>query len=306
MSREELFERVQGEVAQHYGGGDRLEEKILAAVERGATIPGRITVRDLAPLDHFHTRGEAATRELVQLTNVEPGLRILDVGGGLGGAARLVANEYGCHVTVLDLTEGYVRLGAELTARVGLGDRVSFQHGSALQLPFQDGSFDRVFTQHVSMNLAAKEQVYTEAWRVLRAGGWLGIHEIVAGPAKPIHVPVPWARRLECSFLRSQRQLRSLLRDIGFDEDVWTDETGRARRWFADRLATWSSADLERSVGVHLLLGDDFEPMFRNLVRNLEEGRVQVVLAALRKDRQRRRRPGGATVTGWPTTAENR
>jgi SAM-dependent methyltransferase len=210
-------------------------------------------------------------------------LRILDVGGGLGGAARLLASDYGCHVTVLELTEEYVRLGEELTARAGLGDRVSFRQGSALDLPFQDCSFDRVLTQHVSMNIAHKEKVYAEAWRVLRAGGRLGIHEIVAGPIQPIHVPVPWARRLEYSFLRSQPELRSLLRDSGFAEEVWTDETGRARRWFADRLASLSSADLEGCVGVHLLLGDDFQPMFRNLVRNLEERRVQVVLAAMRK-----------------------
>ena len=242
-------------------------------------------VRDLAPLDHFHTGGEAATRELAQLVHMASGMRILDVGGGLGGAARLVASEYDCHVTVLDLTERYVRLGEELTARAGLSGRVGFHHGSALHLPFQDRSFDRVLTQHVSMNIAPKEKVYAEAWRVLRVGGWLGIHEIVAGPVQPIHVPVPWARHLEYSFLRSQPQLRSLLQNVGFDEDVWTDETGRARRWFADRLAALSPAELEGGVGIHLLLGDDVESMLRNLLRNLEDQRVQVVLAALRRDR---------------------
>jgi hypothetical protein len=99
-----------------------------------------------------------------------------------------------------------------------------------------------------------------------------------------IHVPVPWARRPEHSFLRSQSELRSVVRGAGFDEDVWIDETGRARRWFAARLAASAAAGPGPSrVNLHLLLGDDFGPMFRNLLRNLEEARVQVVMAAMRK-----------------------
>jgi len=282
MSRDDLVKGTERAVGRHYGGRDRLEQTVLAAVD---TIAGRVTVRDLAPLDHFHTRGEAATRELAQLVHLDRGLRVLDVGGGIGGAARLIAGDFGCHVTVLELTEAYVRLGEELTARAGLSGQVSFRQGSALDLPFDEGSFDRVLTQHMSMNVEDKEKLYTEAWRVLRPEGWLGIHEIVAGPVQPIHVPVPWAGSLEYSFLRPQMELRALLRGIGFIEDVWIDETGRARRWFADRLASFQSADSARRVGVHLLLGEDYEPMFRNLVRNLEEGRVQVVLAALRKER---------------------
>ncbi len=270
----------EADIARHYGRRD-LDETVLAALRRAGNDSERLSVRDLARLDHFHTRGEAATLDLAQLVEVDVGQHVLDVGGGLGGAARLLASQFGCHVTVLDLTEEYVRLGRQLTEWTGLTDRVHFHTGNALELPFDDGSFDVVLTQHVSMNVANKERLYTEIWRVLRPGGRLGLHEIVAGARAPVHVPVPWARRLDQSFLCSQDELRRLIRGIGFNEHVWTDETGRARLWFADRLASVSQMAPDAcELGVHLLMGDDFEVLIGNVVQNLREGRAEVVLAS--------------------------
>ncbi|MBQ10399.1 MAG: hypothetical protein CMJ45_02485 [Planctomyces sp.] len=61
---------------------------------------------------------------------------------------------FGCHVTVVDLTESYVQAARELTARLGLADQVTHQVGNALELPFDDGQFDVVWTQNSGMNIA--------------------------------------------------------------------------------------------------------------------------------------------------------
>ena len=65
---------------------------------------------------------------------------MLDAGGGLGGAARVLAAEYGCRVVVADVTEDYVRAGVYLTARAGLGERVHHLRADALMLPFAAGT----------------------------------------------------------------------------------------------------------------------------------------------------------------------
>src|SRR3970282_2307832 len=98
-------------------------------------------------------------------------MSVLDVGGGLGGPARTLARETGCRVTVLDLTEEYCRVGADLTRRTGLGDQVRCQHGNALALPFPAAAFNVVWTQHSSMNVDDKERLYGEILRVLRPDG---------------------------------------------------------------------------------------------------------------------------------------
>src|ERR671916_259101 len=223
-------------VGEHYGRGD-LAARILEALRAAGKDPDDLTTEDLAPVDQFHIRGREATLELAHRADITSGTRALDVGGGLGGPARTLASEFGCTVEVLDITEEYCRAGEVLTARTGLGDLVSFRHGSALEMPYQDASFDVVWTQHSSMNIADKERLYKEIHRVLRPGGRLALHEIMAGPTSPIHFPVPWARDPSISHLQPPEMVRSLIATTGFHESSWVDETASATEWFQQRLS---------------------------------------------------------------------
>lgn len=259
---------------QHYGRPD-LAEVILTAARAAGKNPDNLTAEDLAPATEFHLRGMEATRELARRAGLGVGMRVLDVGGGLGGPARTLAVEFGCQVTVLDLTDEYCRAGEVLTARTGLDDRVSFQRGNALDPPFTDASFDVVWTQHSSMNIADKKRLYGQARRLLRPGGRLAIHEIMAGPTQPVYFPVPWARDPSISFLRPAAEVRQLLARSGFAEVAWDDVTALTLEWLRQRLD--AIAGPPPPLGLHLLLGGDFQPMFRNLLRNLEEDRVAVI-----------------------------
>jgi SAM-dependent methyltransferase len=204
---------------------------------------------------------------------------VLDVGGGLGGAARTLAVEVGCHVTVLDLTEEFCRAGAALSERLGLAARVRFRHGNALELPFGDASFDAAWTQHSSMNIDDKERLYTEIHRVIRPGGRFALHEIMAGPAQPIHFPVPWARQTSLSFLRPPDEIRGLLHARGLRPREWVETSTASLEWFRQRAAFAQRATAPPSLGLHLLLGSDFGPMMANVLRNLEENRIVTIEA---------------------------
>ena len=94
------------------------------------------TPEALAPLDQFHGGSKEATRALARQAEVRAGMRVLDVGGGLGGPARMLAVEYGAQVTVLDLTADYLRTGALLTARMGLTEQVRFATTMPSTCPF--------------------------------------------------------------------------------------------------------------------------------------------------------------------------
>ncbi|MBI4590613.1 MAG: methyltransferase domain-containing protein [Candidatus Rokubacteria bacterium] len=262
-------------VNAHYGRGD-LGGVILESLRAAGKEVDALTPDDLALVDQFHIRGKEATLELARLAGVERGMRVLDVGGGLGGPARTLASELGCRVTVLDLTEEYCRVGEDLTARAGLRDQVVFRHGDALHMPFPGGSFDLVWTQHSSMNIEDKERLYRESHRVLRVGGRLALHEIMAGSRAPIHFPVPWARDPSMSFLRSPVAVRALLTATGFEELAWVDVSAPSLEWFRQRVAAQATPAV-RPLGLHVLLGADFGLMFKNQVRNLEEDRIAVI-----------------------------
>lgn len=269
-------------MATHYARPG-LGAAILAGLRAAGKDPDAPAPDDLAPVDQFHIRGKDATLELARLAGLAAGMEVLDVGGGLGGPARTLAHAVGCRVTVLDLTEEYCRVGEELTRRTGLGGAVSFCHGDALAMPFADARFDAVWTQHSSMNVDDKERLYAAIRRVLRPGGRLALHEIMAGAGGPLHFPVPWAREPAWSFLRPAEAIRALLRDLGFRELTWLDVTAPSLDWFRRRVAATQAAVSLPRLGLHLLLGEDFAAMFENQVRNLAEGRIVVVEAVFER-----------------------
>ena len=266
-------------IDRHYaptGLADRIREALDQAGLRERVVPD-----DLAPLDQFHSRGKASTVELAQREGLRPGMRVLDAGGGLGGPARTLAAEFGCTVTVLDVTYAYCRVGEVLTCRTGQDQRVSFCCGSAFDMPFDDSSFDVVWMQHSTMNIEAKERLYREAHRVLRTDAILAAYEVVAGPRQPIHFPVPWAREPAASFLRTAEATRVAMKGAGFAERSYSDDTPTALASFRARMA--AMPEVLPPLGLHLLLGDTFAAAFRNFVRNLDEGRVAVIQVVSRR-----------------------
>lgn len=274
MSDRDLDARL----AAHYALDD-LTERIcttLTTVGMGERV---LTPDDLAPLDQFHTRGKVATLELAERAGVTAATRVLDLGGGIGGAARLLAGTFGCQVEVLDLMEAYCAAGQLLTARCALADRVTFQHGSATEPPYPDAQFDLVWMQHSTMNIADKARLFREARRVLRPSGRLALHEVLAGALSDVVFPVPWAREAATSFLCSPEELRAQITAAGFAELAWHEETETAARWFQQRLARAAQQGAPSPLGLPLLLGPEAPAMLRNLLRNLEERRVRVVQA---------------------------
>ncbi len=155
------------EIQQHYSTED-LFGKILSKFSELGKKPEDIIREDLATVDEFHVRGAAVSRELADAIQLQ-GKKVLDIGSGLGGAARMLADVYDCEVTGIDLCGEYVETAKQLSELVGLSEKISFHHGDATELPFDDNMFDVVWTQHVQMNIQDKQKLYSEIKRVLNS-----------------------------------------------------------------------------------------------------------------------------------------
>lgn len=266
---------VEERVAEHYGHG-RVVESVLAALEAEVGSGGRISAERLAGVDEFHTRGRAATEELLDAMGLRASDFVLDVGCGLGGAARHVAARAGCDVVGLDLVEEYVQAAVALSARCGLSRALEFVQGTALALPFSDGLFDAAITQHACMNIADKAGVYAEVRRVLRPGGLFGIYDVCAGPDGDPFFPVPWAPDGSTSFLAAPEEVRALLEDAGFEILSWRDRTVEVRAWIDGIASRAAAGGPPPHLGFHLLLGDACGAMLANLRRSLVARRVRL------------------------------
>ena len=210
-------------VNEHYGRAG-LAGAVLAAMREAGLDRGTLTARDLAPLDQIHMGGRAATLALLRLAALPGGGHVLDLGGGIGGPARTLAEEAGHRVTVLDLTAEFCRVGALLTGRTALGGQVAFVRGSALALPFPRASFDAIWMQSMAIHVPDKARLFAEASRVLRPAGRLVLHEGVAGPVGPPHFPTPFAREAAASFLPTADELRAHPLAAGLRQVIWQPE----------------------------------------------------------------------------------
>jgi SAM-dependent methyltransferase len=239
----------------------------------------RLTPQQLGALDQFHTRGLAATAELARLAGITADMSVLDVGSGVGGPARFLAANHGCHVTGVDLSEPFVEAARYLTGRTGQGGQVSFECASALTLPFDDGRFDAVFLQHVAMNIADRARLYREIRRVLKRGGRFATYDVVLNGGEPHYpvpyYPVPWARTPATSFLLTAAATREAIEPAGFRTLVWQDDSEAARTWITQLRA----AGPPPSPNLGTVMGPDFAQLAANLGRNLMEGRLGILTA---------------------------
>lgn len=266
-------------VAQHYEQAS-LIERLKNALAADGLEERQLSPKDLAPLDQFHSRGLAATVELARALEIEGSARVLDIGSGLGGPSRYLAATYGCTVHGIDLSQSFVDAANFLAQRSGLADRVTYQHGDALSLPFDAGAFDVAWMQHVAMNIADRAALYGEAFRVLRRGGRFAVYDVVAASDAPLHYPVPWARGPETSFLVTADRMRALLAEQGFQVISWADCTEAGVAWFAERERVRADSPAPK-LGLHLVMGADFGVMAGNLGRNLREGRASLIQTVL-------------------------
>ncbi|HTU53109.1 MAG TPA: class I SAM-dependent methyltransferase [Acetobacteraceae bacterium] len=260
-------------VRDHYGATG-LTERLRAALAALGSEDQILAPRQLAALDQFHTRGLAATAELAELAGITAEMSVLDVGSGVGGPARFLAATYGCRVTGVDLSEPFVDAARYLTERTGQGGRVSFETGSALELPLDDGRFDAVLLQHVAMNIADRARLYREIRRVLKSGGRFATFDVVLKGGEP-HYPVPWARTPATSFLLTEAATREAIEPAGFRALAWQDDTEAAKVWFAQLRE--SGPPPPPNLGT--VMGPDVAELAGNLGRNLMEGRLGILTA---------------------------
>jgi cyclopropane fatty-acyl-phospholipid synthase-like methyltransferase len=167
-------------------------------------------------------------RAVGAFAGLEPGMRVLDAGCGVGGPSTWIAETYGVNVVGVTLSGVQVAKAQKYARQRHLEDRVQFEQQDFTDLTFPDESFDVVWSQEAVCHSRPedKQKFLTEAHRVLRPGGRLVVED--------------WFRRGRPYSERDERLLKTMLSGLAI-EDLATGE----------EFASWAAAAGFREVGLH-------------------------------------------------------
>jgi len=258
-------------IKNHYTKSQLFEE-ILERLKMQGINPDSVSRSDLSGVDEFHVRGAEVSREIAKEINLNEN-RVLDVGCGIGGPARMLADEFNCKVTGIDMSHEFILTARKLSVLVGLRDNTEFLQGDALELPFENGSFDVAWTQHVQMNIHDKTRFYSEISRVLTGNGIFVYYDIFRTGMDDLEYPVPWANDPSISFLGTILNMDNILSNLGLTKVQTTDQTDNAIGFFAAMFERNNKIGPKR-LGMDLLMGDSTHEKFGNLLKGLKENKI--------------------------------
>lgn len=268
----------------------QLWEQICQTLSNAEIDMQDITSDLLAPVDQLHTGGRKASIALLEKTSLPSGSSIVEIGAGLGGTARVLADKLNAHVTAVDITPSFSYACQQINQLMQYSSINTICADACLLDQIESNSQDAVWSQHTIMNIPDKSAVLDTIQRILKPGGQLLLHEIVAGTNKePITLPVPWASEPEHSHLPDNAGLRSLFENHGFTINSWED--------ISDNTLNWRKKHSERESGERktghtqqksplnptLIFGTRFQQMGKNVQQNLANGRISIIQAILEK-----------------------
>jgi ubiquinone/menaquinone biosynthesis C-methylase UbiE len=257
-------------VAEHYRSTN-LAERLLAMLEPTGQAAERLTIDDLSGVDEFHIGGSEATKGLAAKMALQAGMKVLDIGCGIGGPARYFASTHNCEVAGIDLTPEYIRTAKVLSDRVGMGDQVTFEAASALRLPFEAARFDAAYMIHVGMNIADKQALFLEVRSVLRRGAVFAIYDVMRLESGELSFPQPWTSSAAESFVASPAEYREALTHAGF-QLTEENEKRQAAIEFFERMQQQAGKRTPQAMGVRLVMGETAAEKFRNLAQAVRAG----------------------------------
>lgn len=263
-------------VSAHYTHGNLLNA-VLAGIEQLGKTPNTVNIEDLAPVDEFHIGGRQASEEFLDQLNFSAEDHVIDVGCGIAGASRFVANRYNSQVTGIDLTPEYIEAGKALCTWVGLNNLINLYQGSALSIPFDDEVFDGGYMLHVGMNIKDKISLYNEIYRVLRPGATFGVYDVMQLDEGELMYPVPWATTANESEVSSPEHYKQALQEVGFTVTKERNRHEFAIAFFEQLQKNTSSASGPPPLGLHIIMGDNAITKVQNMVKNVSAGFIAPV-----------------------------
>ncbi len=218
----------------------RHPERIYAELAaRGYTAAMQLKVSELAAFDQLHYGGTAAVDDALHTLAVGRGSRILDIGSGLGGPARYLAEKTGCHVTALELQPDLHDIARCLTVRCGLADRVQHVCGDILDYSACVRRFDAVVSWLAFLHIPDRSTLLRNCHQLLKPGGRLFVEDFCAQGVLDEQERGLLSKDVYCAYLPTAEEYLAQLAANGFTDVAYTDMTASWTTFVRKRMESY-------------------------------------------------------------------
>jgi cyclopropane fatty-acyl-phospholipid synthase-like methyltransferase len=230
-----------------YVNADRIDNELA---ELGLGDNDVLTAAQLFPFDQYHYHGTDAVHAAAHLLGLGRTSHVLEIGSGLGGPARYLASTIGCHVTALELQSELHAIATRLTARCGLGQRLTHVCGDALTYAFPPATFDAVVSWLALHHIPERPRLLAGLAHTLRRGGQFYAEDLcqrapfAASDLHDVHHTIFGLT------LTSIADYVHDLQEAGFTEIAATDLSDDWATFCSERAMAWR-AHRRRHVRVH-------------------------------------------------------
>jgi len=226
---------------------DRVERELS---EQGLDAGEALDVAALESLDQLHYHGRSAVLEAIEELGLDRESRVLDIGSGLGGPARVIASEVGCRVTAVELQDDLNRLAQSLTRRCGLADLIEHRRADVLTASLPTREFDALVSWLTFLHIPERETLLRRCHQRLRPGGRILVEDFFARRELSDEESALLADEVFCQRLDTLPAYRELIKEAGFEGIECQDMTESWRQFVGERLAAFRN-DEERFSRVH-------------------------------------------------------
>ena len=160
-----------------YNNVDRIFNELR---EIGKSTSSTLLVEDLTKFDQLHYHGTDAIDIFIEKLEINEKTKILDVGSGIGGPARYIANKTGAEITAIELQSDQNNLAKDLTKKCGLSNKINHICGDILDYDFKNQTFDAVVSWLTLYHIANHEILLKKLFDLLNPNGFFYTEDITS------------------------------------------------------------------------------------------------------------------------------
>lgn len=226
---------------------ERVERELWT---RGLGDGAALDTLTLEPLDQLHYHGRSAVIEAISQLGLGPDSRVIDVGAGLGGPARVIAEEGGCRVLAVELQDDLNGLATSLTQRCGLDGRIEHRRADFLSASLPFSEFDALVSWLTFLHIPERETLLTRCYQRLKPAGRILVEDFFARRELSDEEREQLAHEVYCQRLDSLDAYRALIKQAGFEAIDCQTMTESWASFVKSRLVAFRD-DRERFERIH-------------------------------------------------------